>query len=203
MNIRIKISVLLFLLSLILALLPLSANRSFNAKPDRLLSEVLNEDASFTADQVAEFIVREDPSVQLIDLRSAEAFRNEAIPGAVNIPYATFISSDPDIWLNNKRVRSIFYSTGDIESDYALVYARGMGYDNSYVMAGGITEWKRTVTQTKFTGDRITARENALYETRRRAGEMFTELNSLPDSLKLKYLESRKFSAKKLDGGCE
>jgi hypothetical protein len=32
---------------------------------------------------------------------------------------------------------------------------------------------------------------------------MFTELNSLPDSLKAKYLESRKFSSKKLDGGCE
>jgi hypothetical protein len=32
---------------------------------------------------------------------------------------------------------------------------------------------------------------------------MFTTLNSLPDSLKAKFLESKKFSAKKLDGGCE
>ena len=51
-------------------------------------------------------------------------------------------------------------------------------------MEGGITEWITTVIETKFSGDRITARENALFETRRRAGEMFTELNSLPDSLK-------------------
>jgi rhodanese-related sulfurtransferase len=203
MNIRKKISVLLLLLSLILALLPLSANRSFVAKPDRLLSDVLNEDVSFTVDQVAEFIVREDPSVQLIDLRPPEDFRKQAVPGAVNVPYTEFIKSDPDIWLSNRNIRNIFYSTGDLEPDYALVYARGLGYDNSYVMDGGIAEWERTIMQTRFTGDRITARENALFETRRRAGEMFTELNSLPDSLKSKFLESRKFSAKKLDGGCE
>ncbi|TFH49857.1 MAG: hypothetical protein E4G92_01165 [Bacteroidia bacterium] len=90
-----------------------------------------------------------------------------------------------------------------MEADFALVYARGLGYANSYVMDGGIGEWISTVIGTKFSGERITARENALFETRKRAGEMFTELNSLPDSLKTKYLESRKFSAKKLDGGCE
>ncbi len=203
MNIRKEFSVLLLLLSLILALLPLSANRSFTAKPDKLLSDVLNKDASFTVDQVAEFIIREDNTVQLIDLRSPEEFRKQAIPGAVNIPFPEFINKDPEIWLGNKNVRNIFYSAGDSGSDYALVYARGLGYDNSYVMAGGVTEWIRTVMETKFTGDRITARENALFETRRRAGEMFTELNSLPDSLKMKFLESKKFSAKKLDGGCE
>jgi rhodanese-related sulfurtransferase len=203
MNIRKEFSVLLLLLSLILALLPLSANRSFTAKPGKLLSDVLNKDASFTVDQVAEFITREDNTVQLIDLRSPEEFRKQAIPGAVNIPYPEFVAKDPEIWLGNKNVRNIFYSDGDIESDYALVYARGLGYDNSYVMAGGVREWIRTIMETKFTGDRITARENALFETRRRAGEMFTELNSLPDSLKMKFLESKKFSAKKLDGGCE
>jgi len=203
MKYRKEISVLLILLSILLALLPLSANRSFTVKPGKLLLSVLNENASFTVDQVAESIVREDKTIQLVDLRSFDEYKKQAIPGAVNIPYFEFIKNDPDIWLNNKSIRNIFYSSGDIESDYALVYARGLGYDNSYVMKGGMTEWIRTVIETKFTGDRITARENALFETRRRAGMLFTELNSLPDSLKTKYLESRKFSAKKLDGGCQ
>ncbi len=203
MKIRKEFSALLLLLSLILALLPLTANRSFTAKPGQLLPEVLNEDVSFTVDQVAEFIVREDNTVQLIDLRSPEEFRKQAIPGAVNIPYPEFIGKDPEAWLGNKKIRNIFYTAEDTEADYALVYARGLGYENSYVMEGGITEWITTVMETKFAGDRITARENALFETRRRAGEMFTQLNSLPDSLKTQFLESRKFSAKKLDGGCE
>ncbi len=203
MKIRKEFSVLLILLSLILALLPLSANRSFSEAPADLLAEVLGEEVSFTADEVAEFIVREDPSVRLIDLRPEAEYRKMAIPGAVNIPWAEFIKSDPDKWLGNREVRTVFYSTGNSEADYALVYTRGMGYDNCYIMDGGITEWKRTILETKFSGERITARENALFETRRRAGEMFTEFSILPDSLKAKFLESKKFSAKKLDGGCE
>jgi len=203
MNIRKEFSVLLILLSLILLLLPLTANRSFTAEPDKLLADVLSVDVSFTVDQVAEFIVREDPTIQLIDLRPAEEYSDQAIPGAINIPYADFIRTDPEVWLGNGKVRNIFYSTGDTESDYALVYARGLGYDNSFVMEGGLSEWVKTVIETKFAGERITARENALFETRRRAGEMFAGYNSLPDSLKTKFLESRKFSAKKLDGGCE
>ena len=203
MKIRKEISVLLILLSLLLALLPLSANRSLSEEPGELLSEVLGEEVSVTVDEVAEFIVREDPSVRLIDLRPADDYGKEAIPGAVNVPWSVFIKSDPDTWLSNREVRAVFYSTGNSEADYALVYSRGMGYDNCYSMDGGITEWKRTVIETRFSGERITARENALFETRKRAGEMFTEFSNLPDSLKVRFLESRKFSAKKLDGGCE
>lgn len=194
---------LLILLSLILALLPLSANRSFSEEPADLLAEVISDDVSLTADEVAEFIVREDPSSSLIDLRPEAEYREKAIPGAINVPWAEFIKSDPDRWLGNREVRTVFYSTGNTEADYALVFARGMGYDNCYIMDGGIAEWERTIFDTEFTGERITARENALYETRRRADEMYREFSSLPDSLKSRFLESKKFSAKKLDGGCE
>ncbi|TFH49858.1 MAG: hypothetical protein E4G92_01170 [Bacteroidia bacterium] len=85
MKIRKELSVLLLLLSLVLALLPISANRSFNTNPDKLLSDVLTKDLSFTADQVAEFVVREDSTIQMIDLRPSEEFRRQSIPGAVSI----------------------------------------------------------------------------------------------------------------------
>jgi rhodanese-related sulfurtransferase len=203
METRKKISLLLILLGILLAFLPLTANRSFTVRPVRLLSEVLNEEASFTVDQIAEFIVREDSTIQLIDLRSSEESKKMTMPGAINIPYSEFIRKDPEIYLNNKDIKNIFFSNGDLESSYALVYARGLGYKNCYLMEGGVSEWRKIIIETKFTGDRITARENALFETRKRAGDMFTELNSLPDSLKTRFLESKRFSAKKLDGGCE
>ena len=203
MKIRKEISLLLILLSIILALLPLSANRSFSEDPASLLKEALADEVSLSADEVAEFIVREDPSFSLIDLRPEAEYRKKAIPGAINVPWSIFIKSDPDKWLGNREVRNVFYSTGNTEADYALVFARGMGYDNCFIMNGGITEWERTIHDTEFTGERITARENSLYETRRRAEEMYREFRTLPDSLKSRFLESKKFSAKKLDGGCE
>ena len=200
---RKKLTILLLALSLILALLPLSANRSFTARPEKLLSDILNHEVTLSVDQVAKLIVLEDSTFQLIDLRTAEEYGRLNIPGSVNIPYRDLISKDPDIYLNNKNIKNIFYSNGDIDANYALVYTRGLGYKNTYAMNGGLSEWLSTIIDTKFSGERISARENALFEIRTKAGKQFTELNSLPDSLKLKYLESKKFSAKKLDGGCE
>jgi len=203
MEIRKQITTLLLLLSLILAVLPLTANRSFKARPAKLLEEVLQDKTSFSADEVAGFIVREAGDIQLFDLRPAEDYRRDFIPGAESVPYANFIRTDPDIWLRDKNKRMILYSADDMEAASAMVYARGLGYDNTYFLKGGMTEWVRTVSATDFEGERITARENALLETRRRAADMYNELMSLPDSLKTKYLESKKFSARKLDGGCQ
>ena len=70
-------------------------------------------------------------------------------------------------------------------------------------MKGGLNEWFNTVMNSSFTGDRISARENALFETRTRARKMFTEINSLPDSLKRNSLNQNNLQRKKLDGGCE
>jgi len=203
MNTREKFSVALLCLGLILALLPLSGSRSFTVKPQKLLSEVLDGDTYLTADQVARFVVSEDSSVQIIDLRTPEEFRSVNIPGSVNIPYSSILDSDPGSILNNGKSRNIFYSNGDFDSNSALAIARGLNLKNTYVMKGGLNEWFNTVMNSNFSGDRISARENALFETRTRAKKMFTELNSMPDSLKLKFIQSKHMAAKKLDGGCE
>src|SRR5664279_1879892 len=203
MNTREKFSIGLVCLGLILALLPLSGSRSFILKPQKLLSEVLDDNVYLTVDQVARFVVSEDSSVQIIDLRSPEEFRKVNIPGSINIPYSKILDNDPGTFLNNGKARNIFYSNGDFESSYAIAIARGLNQQNTFVMKGGLNEWFNVVMNSKFTGEKISARENALYETRTRAKKMFTEMNSLPDSLKLKFILSKHLAAKKLDGGCE
>jgi sulfur-carrier protein adenylyltransferase/sulfurtransferase len=203
MNSRVKLSAGLLCLGFILALLPPSGNRSFIVRPQKLLSEVLDGNAYYTVDQVARFIVSEDSSVQIIDLRSPQEFRAVNIPGSINLPYGKFLDTDPGSILNNGKTLNIFYSNGDVDSNYALAIARGLNFKNTYVMKGGMNEWFSTVMNSSFTGERITARENALFETRTRAKKMFNDMNSLPDSLKLKFIQSKHIAAKKLDGGCE
>lgn len=203
MNAREKLSAILLSMGLILALLPLSSNRSFNTRPEKVLEEALDLNTYMTADQVARLIASEDKTVQLIDLRSIEEFNSFNIPGSINVPYNEFLDKDPESILNNKESVYIFYSNGDLFSNYALVLARGLRYNNTYVMKGGLNEWFSSVMYSSFTGDKISARENALFETRMRARKMFTEINSLPDSLKQKFIEAKHIAAKKLDGGCE
>ena len=203
MNPREKLSAILLTMGLILALLPLSSNRSFNIRADNLLEDVLNKDTYLTADQVAKLVASEDITVQLIDLRPSDEFRAFNIPGSVNVPYNEFLDSDPGRILNSGKEKYIFYSNGDIFSNYALVISRGLKYNNTYVMKGGLNEWFNIVMNSSFNGNRISARENALFESRMRARKMFTEINSLPDSLKQKFIDSRHTAARKLDGGCE
>jgi rhodanese-related sulfurtransferase len=203
MNTRVKFSVGLLGLGLILALLPLSGSRSFTVNPKKLLSEVLDNSTYFTVDQVAKFMVYEDSSVQIIDLRTPEEFRTLNIPGSINVPYSKLLDNDPGSFLNNGKARNIFYSNGDFDSNFAIAIERGLNFNNTYVMKGGLNEWFNTVMNSNFTGERISARENALFETRTRARKMFNEMNSMPDSLKMKFIRSKHIAAKKLDGGCE
>lgn len=203
MNARENLSAILLSLGLILALLPLSSNRSFNARPHNVLEEALDVNTYLTTDQVARLVASEDNTVQLIDLRPADQFRAFNIPGSINVPYDEFLDGDPDRIFNNGKTRNILYSNGDLCSNYALVIARGMKYRNTYVMKGGLNEWFNTVMNSNFTGDRISARENALFENRMKARKIFTDMNSLPDSLKQKFIESKRLVVSKLDGGCE
>jgi rhodanese-related sulfurtransferase len=203
MNMRVKFSVVLLLLGLILAFLPSAGKVSLTTKPEKLLAELLNESNSFTVDQVARFVTSEDSSVLLIDLRKPEEFRTVSIPGSLNIPYDQFLDKDPSVLISGGKSKVIFFSNGDLDSGYALAIARGMNLNNTYVMKGGLNEWFATVMNSNFAGERISARENALYETRTKAKRMFTEMNSMPDSLKLGFFKSKHMTAKKLDGGCE
>jgi rhodanese-related sulfurtransferase len=203
MNIRGKFSIVLFCYGLMLVVFNLTGNLTFKAKPGKLIGELSKQDSYYTVDQVARIIVSEEPGYQIIDVRSPEEFRSFNIPGSVNIPYKDLLKTDPSGFLANNKVKTIFYSNGDFESNYALVYALGLKYENVFVMKGGLNEWFNTVMNSSFKGERISARENSLFEARSGAKKMFNEINSLPDSLKQKFFESKHLAAKKLDGGCE
>lgn len=202
MNTREKYSAVLLGLGLILALLPLSGKKSLTESPSVVLNESLDENSYLSVDQVARSVVNEDSTLRLIDLRTPEEFRSSDIPGSINVPYNEFLKN-PSSFLGKDPVRNILYSNGDIVSGYAVVAAKGMNFRNVFVMKGGLNEWNEKIMNSSFTGGRITARENALFETRKRAKQLFTEFNSLPDSLKQKLAEAKRLEKKKLDGGCE
>jgi rhodanese-related sulfurtransferase len=203
MNPRVKLTVTLLCLGLLLAFLPLRSTRSLSASPDGVSKEILSPGSFLTVDQLARLIASEDSTIHLIDLRKMDEYLKFSIPGAVNVPWKEFTGRDPETFLLKGNFKNIFYSNGDLISNYAVVIATGLGYPNCYSVRGGMNDWIVTVMNSKFSGERISARENALFEARTKAARLFTEMNSLPDSLKVKYLNSMKFNPKKLDGGCE
>ncbi len=203
MNTRMKFSILLISMGLLLAILPSREQRLLKMKPERLTSLLNNEDSWISVDQVARYVVNEDQSIQIIDLRPASEFMNVNIPGSINIPFSEFSKKIPPGFGAATNIKNIMYSDDEQEASQAFILARGMNYRNTFIMKGGLEEWTNTVMNSSFTGERISARENALYETRTRARKMFTEFNSMSDSLKKQYFVSRQLARKKLDGGCE
>ncbi|MBN2813151.1 MAG: rhodanese-like domain-containing protein [Bacteroidales bacterium] len=192
----------LLFLGIILMLFNLPAKYSFHGKPEKVLLTILDESTYVTADQAARMLVADDNAAQLIDLRSAVAFDSFAIPGAINMPYEQLLSMDIESHLNRGK-QNIFYANDDLVSGYAIAIAQGLGFKNNAILKGGLNEWYRVVMNSNFTGERLSARENALYENRFKARRIFIEVNSMPDSLKAKYRALQEIERRKLDGGCE
>jgi len=202
MNARIKITVLLVGLGVLLAFMPNPSSKTLKIKPVELLAKSASEEIYFSVDQVARFVNNEDSTIQLVDLRSAEEFRKCNIPGAVNIPFEDLLKPDFSGYFNQKNIRIVFYGNSDQLANMAWTIATGLGYENSFVMKGGLNEWYKTVMLTRFEGETITPRENALFENRYKARDIFNQINSLPDSLKTKFFDAKRLQQKKLDGGC-
>lgn len=202
MNTRVKISVLLIGLGVLLAFMPGPLAQKFKLQPDELVQLSAADEGYFTVDEVARFVNTEDSTVQLIDIRSAEEYKKCNIPGSVNIPFAALLGADWKNQLNQKNVRNIFYGNDDILAGAACTLVSGLGAANSFVMKGGLNTWFEIVMLSEFSGERISARENALFENRFKARTAFTQFNSLPDSLKTKYFDAKRLQLKKLDGGC-
>lgn len=203
MNARIKFSILLIGLGIILAFLPFNTAKSFQLKADELLSKSVSDDIYFSVDQVARFVSNEDSTFQLIDVRNAEQFKAFNIPGSINIPFNDFSNPKWEVYLNQKGMKNIYYANGDQTASYAWAISTGLGYGNNFIMKGGLNEWYKTVMLSQFEGEKITPRENALFENRFNARKIFTQINSLPDSLKKHYFNAKHLQASKLDGGCE
>jgi len=203
MNARIKFSILLIGVGIIMAFLPFNTARSFQLKPDELLSKSVYDDIYISVDQVARFINNEDTTFQLIDVRDAEQFKVCNIPGSINIPFNDFSNPKWEIYLNQKGLKNIYYGNGDQTASYAWTISTGLNYGNNFIMKGGLNEWFKTEMLSQFEGENITPRENALFENRFNARKTFTQINSLPDSLKKNYFNAKHLQASKLDGGCE
>lgn len=203
MDARIKYSVLLVGIGLLIAFLPFNASETFRVKSNLLLSRSASEDIYYSVDQVARMMNNEDSTVQIIDLRSAAQFKECNIPGSINIPYPDLLNPIWEGTFNQRSIKKIFYGNDDQTSAYAWTILAGLGYHNIFVMKGGLNEWFKTILYSKFSGLKISPVENALFENRYNARRTFTQINSLPDSLKTKFFSAKRLKQSKLDGGCE
>lgn len=203
MNARVFLSVNMIAISLILLVFPAGEANKGQPSPQQEVYNLEQIRQIIDVDKAARLINERDTNYQIIDIRSSEEFLASSLPGSINIPLNELLAPEWQGYLKQEERINILYSNGDYYSNLALAMLSSKGYSGNIALKGGLNEWFAVIMNTEFKGGRITARENALYENRTKAKNLFTQINSLPDSLKNNFLEAKLLTEQELIGGCE
>lgn len=98
--------------------------------------------AVLTEPEFLKFMMDEGGSYVLIDLRSSDQAAREHIKNAVNFPIAKLGDLYKSLPSDKKKARIIFYSDKAGEAEKAHRAMRVNGYENGYILNGGIAAWK-------------------------------------------------------------
>ena len=171
MNMRLKLAAALIPLGLIIAAVPANTTKQYKLTAKQLLNEAKENVQFVTTDQVADMVIQEDPSLQLIDVRSSDEYDTFHLPGAINIPLANLLASDWTDVLNQDVKMNVFYSNGNTTSNEAWLITRQLGYTNNYVIMGGLNYWAKTIMNPKAPEATSPNDEIAKYDFRKGASQ--------------------------------
>jgi rhodanese-related sulfurtransferase len=100
------------------------------------------------ADDLDEMIENHDAPL-LVDVRSADEFRHDHIPGALNVPLEILSSAaDPNNPQHVERLHNhgnrvvVLYSNHNIRSARAAQILAGKQFSNVFYLTGGMDQWR-------------------------------------------------------------
>lgn len=132
------LSLILIIFGLIIAFVPKNTIKQYKLTATQLLNEVKAGTQFVIPDEVADQIIKKDPSIQLIDVRNPNEFNKFSLPGSINIPLQDILAEKWTEILDQGSKMNIFYSNGSLEAIEAWMITRQLGYQNNYVLKGGL-----------------------------------------------------------------
>lgn len=125
-------------------LLPNKATRD-QIPAERLLQELNDQTRYKEPIFVAQKIIENDPSFQIIDVRTPAEYQEFTLPGAINIPLEEMNNPEYQGYLDPIGRENIFISNGGLKANQAWMLCLRKGYTKNYVMNGGLNHWMETV----------------------------------------------------------
>jgi rhodanese-related sulfurtransferase len=171
MNPRHLLALFIIPMGLIIAAVPQNKTNPYKLSAGELLSEANSRTQFIAPDAVADMIVRKDPSLRLIDVRSQDEFEKFSLPGAINIPSADLLSDNFTDILNQDTKMNVFYSNGTLAANEAWMVTRQLGYENNYVLEGGLNYWFDNILNPQMPVSTSPDEEFAKYDFRKSAGQ--------------------------------
>jgi len=202
MRSRVLISIVFLSLGLIIAAIPNNKTLQFKVSANSMIEEFQSRSQFVHPD---EMIISDDPSLQLIDLRSAEEYQEFHLPGSINIPFSDLLKNDYRYIIDQDLKLNVFYSNGSVTANEAWMITRQLGYRNNYVLEGGLNYWAETIMNPEKPGATSPNEEIARYNFRKGAGAALGGGTTEPatDAPKVDLPAITKRPAKKrAQGGC-
>ncbi len=144
-NPRVLLAMFIIPLGMILAFVPANTTHPYKLSPKDLLEYVNSGMQYFTPDEVADMIVNKDPSLVLIDVRAETEYEKYHLPGALNIPLSSLLDDEWKDYLHQDLRYNVFYSNGTVNANQAWMLTKQLGYQNNYVLQGGLNYWVETI----------------------------------------------------------
>jgi len=116
-------------------------------------------------------LVSMDPSLVLIDVRPETDYEKFHLPGAINIPLSSILETEWTDYLNQDLRYNVFYSNGTVNANQAWMLCRQLGYENNYVLQGGLNYWAETIMNPDKPASTSPNEELAKYDFRKGAGQ--------------------------------
>ena len=206
MNIRLKLAAVFIPLGLIIAAVPENTTKVYKLTAAELLVEAQEGAQFMSTDEIADMVVQKDPSFQLIDVRAQNEFEKFHLPNAINIPLTDILSDDWADVLDQDVKMNVFYSNGNLKSNEAWMITRQLGFENNYVMQGGLNYWAETIMNPTAPASTSPDDEIAKYDFRKGAsmalgGGVVSSTSSTKKSSSKPVVKRRK-KKKRAAGGC-
>jgi len=123
------------------------ANKPEELEPQQLLWEIVRPGRYVTTDQVAKMIIQNNPSLEIIDVRNENEFNKYSLPNSINIPIDSLLTKNNLLYFGIPDIKVVFISNDDIQADQAWVLIKRLGFNNTFVMTGGLNRWMETIIE--------------------------------------------------------
>lgn len=163
-----------------------------------------------TADELAFRVIDRDPKMEVIDVRPADEFAKDPLPGAVNIEPKQVLQKEFSVALGNRHRRKVFVGNDEISARTAALIAQRLGYENISVLCGGLSGFRNAILASgkevrantcPFTNMASTLDERQRKDTERFRAKAGVTLTAMMAEAKLTSVKPVKL-VKKVAGGC-
>jgi len=163
------LSIALVTLGLIVAFVPEQTVSNFKVDKEQIVTELKQKAYFMNPDDLVAMLVNKDPLFKLVDVRDASEFQNFSLPNATNIDIKDIISEEWEEFMNQDIYTIILYSNSNLEAVEAWILCRQMGYENIYILQGGLNNWFETIVNPKHPLPTMPDEDQAKYDFRKAA----------------------------------